>query len=100
MKPRANKRELIGIVISDKMDKTISVRVETRRLSPQYKKYVKSATIYKAHDEGNEAQFGARVRISETRPLSKTKNWRLLEVIEQGSAEAAEALARTTGRDK
>ena len=84
MKPRGNRKDLIGVVTSDKMDRTIVVRVDTLRLNPRYKKYIRSATFYKAHDENNEAKVGDRVRIKECRPLSKTKRWRLIEVVRRG----------------
>ncbi len=72
-----------GIVLSDKMDKTIVVAIETMILHPIYKKRVKKTTKFKAHDEANVAAIGDRVRIMETRPLSKDKNWRLVEVLEK-----------------
>ncbi|MGL4534611.1 MAG: 30S ribosomal protein S17 [Fusobacteriaceae bacterium] len=79
-----NERKLReGIVVSDKMDKTIVVAIETMVLHPIYKKRVKKTTKFKAHDENNVAQTGDKVRIMETRPLSKDKNWRLVEVLEK-----------------
>ncbi|MBP6062987.1 MAG: 30S ribosomal protein S17 [Fusobacteriaceae bacterium] len=72
-----------GIVVSDKMDKTIVVAIETMVLHPIYKKRVKKTIKFKAHDENNVAQTGDKVRIMETRPLSKDKNWRLVEVLEK-----------------
>lgn len=72
-----------GIVVSDKMDKTIVVAIETMVLHPIYKKRVKKTIKFKAHDENNVAQTGDKVRIMETRPLSRDKNWRLVEVIEK-----------------
>lgn len=72
-----------GIVVSNKMDKTIVVAIETTVLHPIYKKRVKKTIKFKAHDENNVAQTGDKVRIMETRPLSKDKNWRLVEVIEK-----------------
>lgn len=72
-----------GIVVSDKMEKTIVVAIETMILHPIYKKRVKKTTKFKAHDEGNVAKIGDRVRIMETRPLSKDKNWRLVEILEK-----------------
>ncbi|MCI5724549.1 MAG: 30S ribosomal protein S17 [Fusobacterium gastrosuis] len=72
-----------GIVVSDKMQKTIVVAIETMILHPIYKKRVKRTTKFKAHDENNVAKVGDRVRIMETRPLSKDKNWRLVEVLEE-----------------
>lgn len=72
-----------GIVVSDKMQKTIVVAIETMILHPIYKKRVKRTTKFKAHDENNVAKVGDRVRIMETRPLSRDKNWRLVEVLEE-----------------
>ncbi|MGL5054546.1 MAG: 30S ribosomal protein S17 [Fusobacteriaceae bacterium] len=72
-----------GIVVSDKMEKTIVVAIETMVLHPIYKKRVKKTIKFKAHDENNVAQTGDKVRIMETRPLSKDKNWRLVEVLEK-----------------
>ena len=77
------KRELIGVVVSDKADKTITVKVETYKMNPIYKKRVKYSKKYAAHDEKNEARIGDKVRIAETRPLSKTKHFRLVEVVEK-----------------
>ena len=72
-----------GIVVSDKMDKTIVVAIETMALHPIYKKRVKSTTKFKAHDENNECNIGDRVKVMETRPLSKDKRWRLVEIMEK-----------------
>ncbi|WP_022819634.1 30S ribosomal protein S17 [Fusobacterium russii] len=72
-----------GIVVSDKMQKTIVVAIETMILHPIYKKRVKRTTKFKAHDENNVAKIGDKVKIMETRPLSKDKNWRLVEVLEE-----------------
>lgn len=77
------KRELIGKVVSDKNDKTITVLVETYKTDPIYKKRVKYSKKYIAHDEKNEAKVGDKVRIVETRPLSKMKRYRLVEIIEK-----------------
>lgn len=77
------KRELIGIVVSDKADKTITVKVETYKMNPIYKKRVKYSKKYAAHDENNEAHIGDKVRLVMTRPLSKTKRYELAEVIEK-----------------
>lgn len=87
MKPRGNRKTVIGVVTSSKMHKTISVRVERRVKHPRYGKYVRAATVYKAHDPENLALTGAQVRIMETRPLSRTKRWRLLDIIKQGPEE-------------
>ena len=72
-----------GVVVSDKMQKTIVVAIETMILHPIYKKRVKRTTKFKAHDEENVAQVADKVRIMETRRLSKDKNWRLVEIIEK-----------------
>ncbi len=77
------KRELVGKVISDKTDKTITVLVETYKKDPLYGKRVKYSKKYAAHDEKNEAKTGDVVRIVETRPLSKRKNFRLVEIVEK-----------------
>lgn len=84
MKPRGNRKTVIGVVTSNKMDKTISVRVDRRVKHPLYGKYIRAATVYKAHDPENTALPGAKVRITETRPLSRTKHWRLLDILKQG----------------
>jgi small subunit ribosomal protein S17 len=86
-KPRGNMQEVVGEVISDKMDKTISVKIFRRVRHTKYGKYLKKTSVFKAHDEKNEAKTGDRVRIQMTRPLSKTKRWRLMEVVERGQAE-------------
>ncbi len=76
-------REFLGLVTSDKMDKTIVVQVTTKKLHKLYKKYVSHSKKYKAHDENNDARKGDTVRIVETRPLSKDKRWRLTEIVER-----------------
>ncbi|MGI5824973.1 MAG: 30S ribosomal protein S17 [Bacillota bacterium] len=80
---RKARKSLIGIVASDKMDKTIVVRVETRVAHPLYGKIIRTSKKYKAHDENNEARIGDKVVIVETRPLSKDKNWRLSQIVEK-----------------
>jgi small subunit ribosomal protein S17 len=82
---RGNRKERLGEVISNKMAKTIIVRVERRFPHPRYKKVVTGYTKFYAHDEKSEAKVGDRVRIEETRPLSKTKRWRLVEVVNRSS---------------
>ena len=77
------RRTLIGTVTSDKMDKTVTVIVESYKSHPLYGKRVKTSKKYKAHDEKNTAKAGDKVLISETRPLSATKRFRLVEVIEK-----------------
>jgi len=73
----------IGIVTSNKMDKTITVVVERRIMHPKYGKFLKKSSSFHAHDEKNECTIGDTVKIAETRPLSKTKRWRLVQVIEK-----------------
>lgn len=82
---RGNRKERVGEVISNKMAKTITVRVERRFAHPRFKKVVTGYKKFYAHDEKGEAKVGDRVRIEETRPLSKTKRWRLVEVVEKSS---------------
>ena len=77
------RKERIGIVTSDKMDKTITVAVERREKHPIYGKFVKKTTKFTAHDDKNDCGIGDTVKIIETRPLSKNKRWRLAEVIER-----------------
>ncbi len=81
MQNKPHKKKLTGTVVSDKMDKTIVVAVETKVLHPLYKKYIKSKKKYKAHDEENKCKTGDFVEITECRPLSKEKRWRLTNVI-------------------
>ncbi len=77
------RKERIGIVSSNAMDKSIVVTVERRKKHPKYGKFIKLSKKFHAHDEKNECNNGDLVRIMETRPLSKTKNWRLVEIIER-----------------
>ena len=77
------RKERIGIVTSNKMDKSIVVSVERKVKHPKYGKFVKKTTKFVAHDEKNECNSGDTVRIMETRPLSKTKCWRLVEIVER-----------------
>jgi small subunit ribosomal protein S17 len=88
---RGNRKERVGEVVSNKMTKTIVVRVERRFPHPQYKKIVTAYTKFYAHDEKSEAKIGDVVRIEETRPLSKTKCWRLVEVVERSTVETSVA---------
>ena len=83
MSERAFRKTRVGKVVSDKMDKTIVVLVEDRVTHPLYKKIVRVSKKYKVHDENNECREGDKVRIMETRPLSKDKRWRLDEIIEK-----------------
>ncbi len=80
---RGIRKTKVGTVMSDKMDKTVVVRVERVVQHPVYKKYTKRRTTYKAHDEKNEFKVGDRVEIVETRPMSKEKRWRVLRLIER-----------------
>lgn len=77
------RRTLLGVVVSDKMEKTIVVQVTRRYRHPRYKKYVQERLRYKAHDETNDARMGDKVRIIESRPLSRDKRWRLQTVLER-----------------
>ncbi len=77
------RKERIGVVVSNKMDKSIVVAVETKEKHPIYGKFVKKTTKFTAHDENNECSEGDTVRIMETRPLSKQKRWRLVEIVEK-----------------
>ena len=79
----SSRKTRTGKVVSDKMDKTIVVAVEDRVPHPLYKKIIKRTYKLKAHDENNDCRIGDRVRVMETRPLSKDKHWRLVEVIEK-----------------
>lgn len=74
-------KERVGLVVSDKMDKTVVVAVENRAPHPKYRKIVVRTKRYKAHDEENKCQVGDRVRIQETRPLSRTKRWVVTDII-------------------
>lgn len=80
---RNSRKARIGIVVSDARDKTITVRIDINRAHPKYGKVVRKSSKLHAHDEGNEARVGDTVRIVETRPLSKSKRWRLLEILER-----------------
>lgn len=80
---RNNRKELIGVITSDKREKTITISVERRVKHPLYGKVVKHTKKFSAHDEKNEGKVGDTVKIAETRPLSKTKRWRLVEILEK-----------------
>lgn len=82
-KPRGYQKERVGFVVSDKMDKTITVAVEGLVQHPLYKKSIKRTKKFKAHDEANTCAVGDQVRIRESRPLSKTKRWRLVEIVKR-----------------
>ena len=83
MSERALRKTRVGKVVSDKMDKTIVVAIEDSVQHPLYKKVMKRTYKLKAHDENNECRVGDKVKVMETRPLSKDKHWRLVEVVEQ-----------------
>jgi len=80
---RGNRKTLVGMVVSDKMDKTVVVKVDQLVRHPVYEKYIKRQTKYKAHDEQNSCSIGDKVIIVETRPLSKDKRWRVREILEK-----------------
>jgi small subunit ribosomal protein S17 len=82
---RGNRKSRVGVVVSNKMQKTVVVRVERRVADRQYGKIVTRAEKYKAHDEAQACKIGDRVRIVETRPLSKDKRWRVAETLEKGA---------------
>ncbi len=83
MEERNLRKERVGVVVSDKMDKSVVVAVEIREKHPIYGKFVKKTKRFHVHDEKNDSHEGDTVRIMETRPLSKTKRWRLVEIIER-----------------
>ncbi|WP_114778252.1 30S ribosomal protein S17 [Botryobacter ruber] len=83
MEERNLRKERSGKVVSNKMNKSITVLVESKMKHPIYGKFVRKSTKFMAHDEKNECNIGDTVRIQETRPLSKNKNWRLVEIIER-----------------
>jgi small subunit ribosomal protein S17 len=86
------RKEKVGRVVSDKMDKTIVVSVERLSRHPLYKRVIRLTTKFKAHDERNEARIGDTVRIVEARPLSATKRWRMVEIVSRGAEGAGEAV--------
>ena len=83
MESRSLRKEKIGLVVSNKMDKSISVVIERKVKHPKYGKFIKKSSKFMAHDENNECNEGDTVKIMETRPLSKSKGWRLVEIIER-----------------
>lgn len=95
MESRGLRKERSGLVVSDKMDKTVVVSIERRVLHPRYKKVLKRRTKVKAHDETNQCHVGDRVVIVESRPLSRDKRWRVSKVVERakGGTPLAEASA-------
>lgn len=82
-KTRNLRKERIGVVVSNKMDKSITIAVKSKVKHPMYGKFIKKTSKFMAHDEKNDCNIGDTVKIMETRPLSKNKNWRLVEVIER-----------------
>jgi small subunit ribosomal protein S17 len=82
---RGNRKSRVGVVVSNKMTKTVVVRVERRVANRQYGKIVTKAEKYKAHDENQECKIGDRVRMVETRPMSKDKRWRVAEILEKAA---------------
>ena len=78
---RNQRKELIGVVISNKMDKTVTVKVSSKMRHPKYQKVIERSNKYYAHDESNALEVGQKVRMMETRPLSKLKRWRVIEAL-------------------
>ncbi len=99
-RPKGLKKELIGTVTSDAMEKTISISVERLEIHPLYKKGVKRTRKFKAHDEQNRAKVGDVVRIRECRPLSKTKRWRLVEIIQSADVLKKKGIDKTLQIDE
>ncbi len=98
-KIRGKRKERIGVVVSDKMNKTISVRVDWVTHHPVYRKIMRRATKFKAHDENNSAKMGDTVRIQETRPMSRTKRWRLVDIVKKADIQVGHELtARSSER--
>jgi small subunit ribosomal protein S17 len=83
VRERGERKVRTGVVVSDRMDKTVVVQVESRKPHRLYRKMVRRTSKLHAHDEGNQARLGDRVRLMETRPLSKTKRWRVMEIVEK-----------------
>jgi small subunit ribosomal protein S17 len=80
---RSRRKVRVGVVVSDKMDKTVVIRVDGQRRHPLYAKSVRRTSKLSAHDEANEARIGDTVRVMESRPLSKSKRWRVVEILER-----------------
>ena len=97
---RGKRKEKVGVVVGDKMDKTITVRIDWVTHHPVYRKLMRRATKFKAHDEKNTAKIGDTVRIQETRPLSKTKRWRLVEIVKKATTPGLHAAAETVQAEK
>lgn len=84
-KTRGRRKELVGVIVSDKMEKTVTVLVEGLRKHPTYGKYVVRSKKYKAHDEQNDCREGDKVLIEETRPLSRDKRWKVKKILERAA---------------
>jgi len=100
VKKAPHRKRFVGIVISDKMDKTVTVRVERLVEHPKYHKYIKRYKKFKAHDPKNLCKEGDRVLIEETRPLSKTKRWRVVTILERNIEKGAEIPISDTADDQ
>jgi len=87
MKPRGLRKERVGVVVSDRMQKTVVVSLERTVMHPKYKKYLRRRTKVKAHDENNQCRLGDRVMIVECRPLSRDKRWRVRQILERAKAQ-------------
>lgn len=98
-KERKKRKEHVGVVVSDRMSKTVVVRVETRRRHPFYRKTLRLIKTYKAHDESNASHVGDTVLIAETRPLSKDKRWRLVRVVTRRAVEPVPGMAEPPRAD-
>lgn len=85
MKAREMKRQVVGVVVSNKMDKTVVVAVERTVQHAMYRKYIKRRTKFAAHDEQNSCQIGDKVIITESRPLSRSKHWRVSKIVEKAA---------------
>ena len=83
MEQRGLRKTRVGVVVSDKMDKTITIAIERKVPHPIYRKYFKKTTKLMAHDEKRECRVGDKVKVMETRPLSKNKRWRIIEIVEK-----------------
>jgi len=99
-KERSTRKERVGVVVSDKMDKTITVRVDWVAHHPVYNKLMRRSTKFKAHDEKKSAKMGDTVRILETRPLSKTKRWTLMEIVKKAAAPALHVIEEPVPKTK
>jgi small subunit ribosomal protein S17 len=95
---RGRRRTVVGVVTSDKMQKTIVVEIERLVRHPKFGKYLRSSTTCKAHDEKREAKVGDRVELMETRPLSATKRWRLVRIVEKAAQAKKEGAAATPAK--